>query len=163
MQATSVEIEKILELLAGAPHRLASMTKDLEDAQLYIKSDKDSWSVNDILAHLRSCADVWGKSIMTMIAEDNPTLRYVSPRTWIRKTDYPEQEFRISLQAFAKQRHQLLMSLKALAIEDWSRMATFTGITKGREQTIFSYARRMAEHETQHVDQIESILNSIQI
>jgi hypothetical protein len=119
--------------------------------------------VNDILAHLRSCADVWGKSIMTMIAEDNPTLRYVSPRTWIRKTDYPEQEFRISLQAFAKQRHQLLMSLKALAIEDWSRMATFTGITKGREQTIFSYARRMAEHETQHVDQIESILNSIQI
>lgn len=98
-----------------------------------------------------------------MISEDNPTLRYVSPRTWIRKTDYPEQEFRISLQAFAKQRNDLLKSLKTLAIEDWSRAATFTGTIKGREQTVFSYARRIAEHENHHFDQIERVLNSIQM
>jgi hypothetical protein len=161
MKVTSTEIEKVLKLLTKTPRRMASMTRGLEDSRLHIKPDKDSWSVNDILAHLRSCADVWGKSIMAMISEDNPTLRYVSPRTWIRKTDYPEHEFRISLQAFAKQRNDLLKSLKALEVEDWSRAATFTGTIKGREQTVFSYAQRIVEHEALHLDQIERVLNSI--
>jgi hypothetical protein len=66
------------------------------------------------------------------------------------------------LQAFANQRNDLLRSLKPLAIEGWSRGATFTGTVKGHEQTIFSYARRIAEHEAQHLEQIESILNTVQ-
>jgi len=162
MQVTSAEIEQILTSLAETPRRLASITSGLETARLHVKLDTDSWSANDILAHLRSCADVWGKSILTMIAQDNLTLRYVSPRTWIRKTDYPAQEFRKSLQAFAKQRNDLLTTLKPLTIEGWSRAATFTGTVKGRQQTVFSYARRIAEHETQHLDQIESVLTGMQ-
>ncbi len=163
MQATSTEIEQILTLLAATPHRLASMTSGLENARLHVKPDNDAWSVHDILAHLRTCADVWGQSMLAMISQDHPTLRYVSPRTWIRKTDDHAQECHISLQAFANQRNDLLRSLKPLAIEGWSRGATFTGTVKGREQTVFSYAQRIAEHETEHLEQIESILNTIQI
>jgi hypothetical protein len=48
--------------------------------------------------------------------------------------------------------------LKGLEIKDWSRTATFTTITKGREQTVFSYACRIAEHEHKHCDQIEAVL-----
>ena len=93
-----------------------------------------------------------------MIEQDHPILRYVSPRTWIRKTDYLELEFGSSLQAFTKQRNDLVKSLKALAIQDWSRPATFTETTKGREQTVFSYARRIAEHDNEHCKQIEALL-----
>jgi hypothetical protein len=75
---------------------------------------------------------------MAMIAQDHPTLRYISPRTWIRKKDYPEQEFRISLEAFAKQREELLGILRRLRTEDWSRGATVTATRKGREQTVLS-------------------------
>jgi len=32
-----------------------------------------------------------------------------------------------------------------LKIEDWSRGATFTGTVRGREQTILSYAQRIAD------------------
>ena len=163
MHGTSADIEKILTLLAATPHRLASMSSGLDKARLHVKPDNDAWSVHDNLAHLRACADVWGQSMLAMIAQDHPTLRYVSPRTWIRKTDYHAQDFHISLQAFANQRNDLLKSLKPLPIEGWSRGATFTGTVKGREQTVFSYAQRIAEHETQHLEQIESILNTIQI
>ncbi len=163
MHGTSAESEKMLTLLAATPQRLAAMTSGLETARLHVKPDNDAWSVNDILAHLRACADVWGQSMLAMIAQDHPTLRYVSPRTWIRKTDYHAQEFHISLQAFANQRHDLLRSLKPLAIDGWSRGATFTGTVKGREQTVFSYAQRMADHETQHLEQIERILNTLHI
>jgi len=161
MQVEPAEIDKILTLLEETPRRLTSLTDGLESSQLQIKLDEEAWSANDILAHLRACADIWGKSIIMMLSQDHPTLRYVSPRTWIRKTDYPAQEFHISLQAFTKQRNDLVQSLKTLASEDWSRGATFTGTVRGRDQTVFSCAQRIADHETQHLDQIESILNAI--
>jgi hypothetical protein len=79
------------------------------------------------VAHLRACADVWGGSIDRMVAEEHPTIRYVSPRSWIRKTD-----------------------LSRLDTPGWSRRTTFTGITLGREATVLSYATRIADHEVLH-------------
>ena len=93
------------------------------NTQLTFKPGEDTWSANEILAHLRSCADVWGKSILAMISTNHPTLRYVSPRTWVRKTNYPGLEFRRSLEEFTGQRIELLQRLKALAPADWSRGA----------------------------------------
>jgi len=161
MDITAADIEQILALLAETPQRLAVLTSGLDPARLHTAPEQDTWSVQAILAHLRSCADVWGKSILAMIAENNPTLRYVSPRTWIRKTNYLEQAFHASFQDFAQQRTDLLASLSALAVEDWARPATFTGTVKGRSQTVFSYAQRIVEHERVHLDQIESTLNAI--
>jgi hypothetical protein len=125
---------------------------------LHFRPRPDSWSANDILAHLRACADVRGKSVVEMISQDRPRLRYVLPRSWIRKTDYLALEFRESLKAFTDQRRELLRALKGLAIKDWSRSATFTGTTRGREQTVFSYACRIAEHEDKHCGQVEAVL-----
>ena len=33
-----------------------------------------------VLAHLRACADVWGTCMVTIITQDQPTLRGVNPR-----------------------------------------------------------------------------------
>jgi hypothetical protein len=158
---TSDEIGLILESLSITPQRIAEASRNLEGARLYFKPDKNSWSANDILAHLRSCADVWGKSILTMSAQDHPTLRYISPRTWIKKTSYPELEFHQSLEAFTKQRNELVGFLKTRDLEDWSRGATFTATTRGREQTILSYVQRMLKHENEHCEQIEVLGASI--
>jgi hypothetical protein len=54
-----------------------------------------------------------------------------------------------------------VQSLKALSTEDWSRGATFTGTTRGREQTIFSYAQWIVDHEAEHLAQLETILQAI--
>ncbi|MBX3065222.1 MAG: DinB family protein [Anaerolineae bacterium] len=40
--------------------RLATITDGLTPAQLHTPPAADEWSINDVLAHLRSCADVWG-------------------------------------------------------------------------------------------------------
>ena len=158
MIVADAEIEQILKLLKQTPRRMVAASNGLANARLHFKPDENSWSANDTLAHLRACADVWGKGITAMITQNHPTLRYVSPRTWIRKTNYLELDFATSLQAFAQQRQELLKALKALARKDWLRGATFTATTRGREQTIFSYARRMAEHENEHCQQIEAAL-----
>jgi hypothetical protein len=154
-------IEQILTLLAGTPPRVAELSAGLAPAQLRATPGPDEWSANDVLAHLRACADVWGDCIMALIAEDKPTLRAVNPRTWIKKTDYREQEFWPSLRAFARQRTDLLAVLEPLAPEDWSRAATVTGAGKPLVRTVHSYAERMARHERPHVKQIQRIVNTM--
>jgi hypothetical protein len=154
MKATPAEIAKYLNLLAETPRRIRRATQGFDEVRLQFKPDKDSWSINDILAHLRSCADVWGASIDAMLAAENPTVPYRHPRQWIKKTDYPELPFHGSLQVFVEQRQKLLKVLKPLAFEDWSRGA----LIKGREHTVFTQVRRMAQHENEHCGQIESLL-----
>ena len=77
MPNTSLTAERILTLLVETPKRITSLTADLTSAQLHTKPDHDEWSANDVLAHLRACADVWGNCMRAIIAEDTPTLRAV--------------------------------------------------------------------------------------
>jgi hypothetical protein len=58
---------------------------------VYRSRDRGEWSVNDILAHLRSCGDdLWGKYMATILAEDHPKIRAMNPTTWIKLTHYPD-------------------------------------------------------------------------
>lgn len=153
-------IEQVLSLLAATPPRLAALTADLPPAQLHTSPNADEWSANDVLAHLRACADVWGTCIATMLTEDGPTLRAVNPTTWIKQTNYRDLDFQPSLCAFAAQRAELLTVLEPLPPDSWSRAATVTGAGKVLVLTVLDYARRLARHERPHLKQVERIVNS---
>lgn len=157
MKITPTQIEHILTLLTQTPPQLTAITATLNHAQLYHQPDKKTWSVNHILAHLRACADVWGDTIQAMLAQDGPTLRYRSPRTWLKKTDYLHQPFAESLIIFTTQRTELLNRLNALNIIGWSRGASI----KDRNHTIFSQAKRMALHEERHLVQLKELVEQL--
>ncbi len=161
MPERSLTSEQILTMLAAGPPRITALTAGLAPAQLHTRPNPDDWSANDVLAHLRSCADMWGSCIVAMLAEAKPTLRAVNPRTWIKQTDYLEQEFQSSLRAFATQRTDLLAVLEPLPPEGWSRAATVTGAGRTLERTVMFYARWLAEHERPHVKQIERIVQTL--
>jgi len=163
VSATSLTIEQILPLLAAGPARIAEYTAGLGEAQLHASPAPGEWSANEVLAHLRSCADVWGNCILTILEQDRPTLRAVSPRTWIRDTDYLEQDFQPSLQAFTVQRADLLAVLKPLKPKSWSRSATITGAGKPLERTVQFYAEWMATHERPHLKQIQRMASTLRI
>ena len=160
MPSTSLTIERVLTLLAETPMRIAALTADLSPEELQMMPTPDEWSANEVLAHLRACADVWGNCIRTILAEDQPTWRAVSPRTWIKQTDYLELEFRPSLRSFATQRADLLAVLEPLPHEGWSRAARVSGAGKVLERTVLFYAQWLARHERQHVKQVERIVNT---
>jgi hypothetical protein len=157
----SLTIEQVLTLLAATPLRIAALTADRAPAQVQTSPNSGAWSANEVLAHLRACADVWGTCIVTMIAQDRPTLRAVNPRTWIKKTDYLDLDFQPSLLAFAAQRAALLAVLEPLPPDGWSRAATVTGAGKVLERTVLSYAEWLATHERPHVKQVEHIVTSM--
>jgi hypothetical protein len=150
-----------MTLLAETPPRLAALTAGLSPAQLHTAPNHDAWSASDVLAHLRACADVWGGCMLTLIAEDTPTLRAVNPLTWIKKTRYLDLEFRPSLRSFTTQRADLLEVLQPLPRKAWSRSATVTGAGKVLERTVLFYAQWMAGHERSHVKQVGRIVNEM--
>lgn len=151
----------MLTLLAETPQRLAALTAGLVPAQLHTRPNPEEWSANDVLAHLRSCADVWGGCIETILAEDRPTIRAVNPRTWIKQTDYPELDFRPSLDTYTTQRAALVTVLTPLPAEAWSRMARVTGAGKPLERTVLLYAQWLVDHERPHIKQVARIVDTV--
>jgi len=147
-------IEQILSILRQTPDRLTELTAGVIGSQLHVAPEPGEWSVAEVLAHLRSCADVWGDVIETIVVTDHPTIRAVNPTTWIKTTDYREIEFARSLQAFTEQRHRLLGLMGHLPNDGWSRSATVLGAGNPLELTVRSYADRLARHERTHWRQV---------
>jgi hypothetical protein len=158
---SSFSIEEVLSLLVETPTRIATLTDGLTPAQSRTAPGSDEWSANDVLAHLRSCADMWGGYMRKILAEDRPTIRVVNPRAWIKQTDYLELDFAPSLRAFTTQRAALLAILEPLPSEGWTRTATVTGAGSPLQKTVLDYADRLARHEQPHVSQIERIARSM--
>ncbi|MBX2999856.1 MAG: DinB family protein [Caldilineaceae bacterium] len=137
------------------------MTAELSPVQLRTSLGPGEWSANEVLAHLRSCADVWGDSIAAILAQDHPALRAISPRTWMRKTDYLEREFRPSLEAFAVQRAALVAVLQPLTPADWSRLATVKAAGRTLERSLLFYVQSLVTHEQPHIKQIGRVAEGL--
>jgi hypothetical protein len=162
MTSSYLPIEKILDILKETLPRLAAMTAGLTPDQLHTIPAAGEWSVNEVLAHLRACNEVWGGYyMMTILAQDHPTIKAVNPRTWIKNTDYLEQPFSSSLRAFTRQRKRLLAVLEPLPPRDWSRTNTLVGAGKPLQQTLHSHADGLARHERAHIKQIERIVSAL--
>ena len=154
MPARDQVIETVLEQLRNTPSHIADSVAGAPAARFKARPSRDEWSASEVLAHLRACADVWGRCIDAILTEDAPTIRAVSPRTWIKDTDYQDQDFKSSLAGFARQRTRLLSVLGSLPPSSWSRTATIVGAGKPLTRTVLDYAQRMARHERPHVKQI---------
>ena len=159
MYDTPLTIDQVLAALTEQPKAIAALTAGLVRDRLHRSRRRGEWSLNDVLAHLRSCADMWGKYIALIIAEDHPTYRAMNPTTWIKSTNYPELEFAPSLRAFTKQRAELLALLRPSPEAAWSRSATVTGAGRPLERTVMEYARWLANHEQSHVKHIARIVS----
>jgi uncharacterized damage-inducible protein DinB len=60
MMPKYLPIEKILTILKETPERLALITAELTPEQLHTAPSAGEWSINEVLAHLRACNEVWG-------------------------------------------------------------------------------------------------------
>jgi len=154
-------IQQILSLLQATPSRIAEITAGMTQDQLHTTPAPDEWSANDVLAHLHSCADVWGDGIRMILSHRTPTIHAVNPRTYIKQTNYLEQKFPAQLRAFAAQRQALLAVLERLTPRSWSRKALITGAGSPLEWTVLIYATRLAVHERSHLKQFKRIAKTL--
>ena len=139
--------------------RIAALTGNLGPARLHASPGPDAWSVSDLLAHLRASHDVLGGSIVRIVHEDTPSWKRLSPRAWMRKTDYPEWAFEPAFAAFTAQRAELLEVIEPLPPEAWARTARVTEPTgQTRDRTAQFYGDWLADHERVHLEQMAEVL-----
>lgn len=161
MPRAELPVGETLVILESTPTRIRAATAGLDAARLRRAPKRGEWSMNDVLAHLRSCADARGEFIRAILAECRPTLRAIDPRSWIEHTNYPELEFEPSFRAFRRQRARLLTLLRSLPAQGWRRTAVVTGGGPARERTVHFYAQWVARHERAHVRQIERMARTM--
>lgn len=154
LMVTLARIYEHLALLEATPRRIAHCTAMLDDSVLAEPSGERVWSPLQILAHLRACDDLWSFSIYMMLSQDNPVLPDLDVRRWAKATKYESLSFHTSFLVFELKRMELLRVLRNLPEEEWKRSA----LIDGRTHTVFSQARRMGKHETEHCSQIEMIV-----
>ena len=154
MKVTQSEVEKYLGIISEVPVRITQLVDGSDEMCLYARKDVKSWSVSDILAHLRSCSDLWTHTMYAMLAETEPVFSDINERKWANVTRYAEMPFYQSLQVYSLQRENLVRVLIDLPLESWERSA----IIFERRHTVFTQTRRLAKHDTDHIEQISSLL-----
>jgi hypothetical protein len=160
--ARDLTVDEIMAILPETPRRISEMTTGLTPGQLHTAPEVDAWSVNDVLAHLRACHDVLGGSVLRILAEDHPTWKGMSPRAWIKKTDYREWDFAPAFEAFTTQRAGLLAVIEPLPPDAWERTATVTGMVgETYERSARYFADWMAGHERVHWKHIARIVAAV--
>jgi hypothetical protein len=148
--------DEVIERLAGAPGRIAAATGARSEAALLEPLDPGGWSARDVLGHVRACDRTWGAYIAGILDEDQPAFRAASPRSTIRDTDYLDVPFGASLRAFTDDRARLVARLRDAGPDGLARTALVTLAGRGKEErTAFYYADRLADHELEHVQQLE--------
>ncbi len=151
--------DEIIAWLRAAPHRIAVATDGVSSHMLRAAPAPDTWSIVEIVAHLRACADVWGEAIDQILAARRPTFKAISPYTWLNQTDYRSLEFAATMRAYRRQRAALVRRLQGLPARAWERSAIVTGCGAPLERTLTWYALGIAGHEQSHLKHIERLLN----
>ena len=162
MAQWQLAVDEIMAILPETPRRISALTDGLTAAELRAAPEPDAWSINDVLAHLRACHDVLGGGLLRILTADHPAFKGVNPRSWIRKTDYPEWEFTRAFTAFKKQRAELLAVVHPLPLDAWERTATVTGMVgETYERTARYYGAWLAGHERAHWKHVERIAAAV--
>jgi DinB family protein len=152
--------DEITAILRQTPERITELTKGLTSKQLHTPA-LGRWSINDHLAHLRACQDVFGGAMVRIVREEHPSFTAINPHTWIKQTDYPEWKFRRALGAFTKQRADLLKTVGGLPARSWRRTAKVKVWAASYERTAHYYGDWMASHERAHWKSIKRIADAV--
>ena len=144
----------ILERFAATPDRLAHTLAGKTPAQLQHKPSPEVWSANEIIAHMRAVDAIVTSRILMILTREDAPLAAFDERQWAEVARYAEREVQDSLYLFTLQRAEIVHLLRHLPQELWQRSGQHE--TRG-SLSILDIVQDMAEHETEHCAQIETL------
>jgi len=147
---TIEQIQKLEQTL----HSIEAVQSRLTPKQLTIASLNRGRTPIEILAHVRSCADIWSYSIYAILAtKEEPILAQINTHQWTASLGYTKHPFTPSFQIFRINRLELLSVLRAVTEDSWQK----TAIIGDRQHSVYSQVKRMTLHEVSHCKELESI------
>jgi uncharacterized damage-inducible protein DinB len=154
---------EIIDILRTTVERLRRATATLSEDDLAAEPVPGEWSVGYIIAHLRAAEDVLGDQMIRIVREDQPAWRHLSPREYMRRTDYANWPVGPALDELAQHRARLLTDLEPLPAGAWQRTARVTDAPgKVVDHTLRFYGDWLAAHEREHLAQISEVVRVIE-
>lgn len=151
----SVESHGLVSALAGFPARLAALVRGRDDRTLRARPAPEAWSALEVLAHLRSSDAILAPRLYQMLVRESPPLPGFDERRWAEVAGYADLPVSLLLESYAARRAELVAMLRRLSAADWQR----TGRHEERgEITMVDVARWIADHEAEHLAQLEALL-----
>lgn len=146
--------EELLRTLGATLDRLSDLTRGLPRDRLAQRPKEGEWSVTEILDHLLvGEREVIVPRLKRMLLEEAPVFpSSASTRTGVAANSTPG-DFEAALAEFCRVREETLAFLQSLRGADWQRIGTTP--TRGT-LTIEAYARYLAEHDLEHLAQLEA-------
>ena len=151
--------EALLETLRATPHRVGELARGLSPDQIARRPRAGEWSMSEILNHLLvGERDVILPRVRLMLVREAPVFpSSASSRTGFA-ADPVSRDFAVDLAAFRRVREETLALLGRLTDGEWQRVGTTP--TRGT-LTIEAYARYLADHDTEHLAQLEATRASL--
>jgi uncharacterized damage-inducible protein DinB len=147
-------VTEILGTLGATADRLVRAVGGLGAATLRRRPAEQEWSVMEVVAHLASVeARLFLPRLVRMRDEDWPRFAAFDPDAWAAERDWREADLTGELERFGRARAEALALLQGLDPGQLDRV----GYTPAFGLvTIHEYATHMAEHDTEHLEQLEA-------
>lgn len=101
-------------------HRL---TRGLDEDAFSSRPEQDSWSLKELVAHMRRVQQVFAARIDAMLTANNPALESYAPENDPEMAAMQKAEGRLLVEVFLRERQQLTERLDKLTPVEWHRSA----------------------------------------
>ena len=151
----NVEGKQPLEVQAATAKKIGRLIKGLSTAKLRKRPAPDTWSVNEILAHLAEAEIAGSFRIRLILGSPGTPVAAFDQDAWVVSGHYDKRNPQKSLEQFRALRQANLELLKSLTSEQWKHHGIHA--ERGKE-TIEHIVRMFAGHDLNHLRQIEEIV-----
>ena len=143
---------ELIDTLSATPETLAGLLRGVSPAQARSAVGGDeSWSVVEVLCHLRDAEEINLGRVRAMLDENNPEIAGFDQLALAREHNYREAEPLTALADFTRLRAEYIAVLAALAPPDWERPARHKEFGT---ITIVAQALHRTSHDAIHCAQI---------
>jgi len=154
--ATPIEVEGILDELAGMPAHLEAAARSMDDQRARTPAPAGGFSLVEQAWHLADLErEGYGERIRRLLAETDPLLPDFDGARVAAERDYRARSLAEGIAAFAAARAANLAVLRTVAPPAWDRGGRQEGV--GRV-TLRDIPRMMREHDLSHRDEIAALL-----
>lgn len=99
------------------------LTKGLDESSFSSRPETDSWSLKELVAHMRRVQQVFASRIEVMLATDTPVLQSYAPENDSELPSMLKADGHLLVEVFLKERQALAERLEKLSPADWHRAA----------------------------------------
>ena len=143
---------EIIEGLKGMPDRVGAAIAGLPDSVLRYRPSEAEWSIKEVVGHLRDGAEVWGRRLYQVWAQNDPMFVPYDQDARVKERGYQDSNPAAVIAEMRKFRLETVELLEHAV--DWSRLGQWPGV--GR-RSLKQLAEALAEAESEHLEQIRSL------